>query len=272
MKTKNFALFGILLACSAVALTSCSKNDNGPGYSSITSLSVKVESGNLYDFDTVKAVMEYGDNWDEYVVKEVPYANGVFKIDLPETVDESYLNLMYDDTDEEFSFDGVTISDKTVLGNDIVLEAYKDGGFRGDFRYEKSTATVKSQGSFTYVNKDVTIKGSATEETEIIPGVIIPTKVSINVAFKKGWNIAYTTISMSEKTDSHGNAAANFSMSITTRSPGGLRWYFDGDSGSMLFAPMQRSPQQEVAPEFSGEVQKMVSKYRLFPPASKAIR
>jgi len=232
MKIKRFYLFCIVFTCFGIVLTSCSKKDDGSdilGSSSVTTINAKVENGSSYSFDNVKAVM-YFDNSGEFVVGESKYSNGEFNIELPETVDKAYL---YQIVESEFA--GLTISDKTALGNGITIEAYESGSYEGDFYYGSvsQNGLITSVGGYIYVDRDVNITGSTTETDYDSYNFPIPMTISANVTLKRGWNIVYMTKSVSLKLDGSGNATSGSgTISYTSKEQGGLKWYKDdSDNG-----------------------------------------
>jgi len=277
MKMKKMCLPCIVFICFGFVFTQCNKDDSGN--SSISSINAKVENGSDYNFDNVKAVMYYGDSGDEYVVGQSKYTNGSFTIGLPETIDKMYLSPIISTDDEGVSPDWVTISDTTVMGNGISIEGYQSGNYMGDFYYGSVTqnSTLLSfsmsmiEGAFVYVEKDITMKGSTTETVDF-EGISVPMNGSANVSLKKGWNILFMSISISLKTNVSGDLTSmSGTISLTSKDPGGLKWYFQDDFvGDLLqTSPAQtssvlKSSQLEVTHSFSADIQKLASKYRLF--------
>jgi len=271
MKNKKFyALSVVACFCAGIVFTGCNKDDD-PVYSSITSINAKVENGTMYDFDKVKAVMYNDHDEEEFVVAEGNYTNGGFLINLPETVDQRYLSPMIEQDGEELFPEWLTISDPSVMGGGISLEGYKSGSYQGDFYYMNMTQSESltnyslsmSEATFLYVDKNVTLKGSHTE-TERIEGIQVPIKFSANAPLKKGWNILYLTVNMTIKI-SGTQISANGTTTITTKNPGGLKWYYEDDMGDIFaISSVQKSNQPEIAPIFGIDAQKMISKYRIF--------
>jgi len=267
MKIKRICFFCIVFICSAIVLTGCNKNDNSSGGGAI-STNVKVVNGSSYSFDKVKAVMYYGNDY-EYVVDETNYSNGGFSINLPATIDNTYLLPVIDVDEDDQSLSWATVSDNTAVGNGINIEGYESGSYMGDFYYgtasqnqtSTSISVYMSEGTYIYVDKNVTITGSTTE-TDVSDGLTVNVKSTINATLKKGWNIMYYTISIS----ANGNdGIANGTLSITTKDPGGLKWYYEDDYNNLLGASSTlRSSQPEVATKFSADMQKLISKHRLF--------
>ena len=266
MKIKKICFLCAVLICSGVVFTGCSKDDDGSEISSVTSINAKVENGSDYNFDKVKAVAYYDDFDNEYIYGESNYTNGGFKFDLPKTVDEKYLTLLYL-SDEEAEW--MTISNKNVMGTAINFEAYKWGNCMGKFYYGSTSKNITStnysativEGFCMYVNKDITIKGSATE-TEEIDGVNIPIKNSMNVVLRKGWNIMYIIESLSAKISGGNITSASGTYTGTTQKPCEMKWYYEDDFESYLdLGVVQKPSQPEINPKFSVDLQKLVSKY-----------
>ena len=266
MKMRKFCILCVAACfCAGIVFTGCNKDDDTV-YSSITSINAKVENGGSYNFDNVKAVM-YFDDWDEYVVAEGRYTNGGFSINLPESVNQMYLSPIVE-SDEDDLFPGwLKISDETAKGGGIDLEGYKSGNYMGDFYLTNITETdtetsyslSMSEAGFIYVDKNVTLKGSIIEK-DYIEGIEVPMEASANAALKKGWNILYVTMSLSVKVTTKGITASG-KVIITTKKPGGLKWYFEDDLGVLS---MQKSYQSENKRQFDTDAQKIISKYMPF--------
>ena len=215
---KKFCLLNVI-ACifAGIVFISCDKSDDDPGVSSITSITAQVVKGSDYDLDNVKAVMYYG-NDEKYMVAEGRYEIDKFTIILPSEVNGKYLENIGDDMP-----DGIKISDASASIGAISIEGYKSGDYVDDFYYAKIEIGITEKslsligGGFIYVDKDVTITGSYSEKTD--DGMTL--NVSFNVFLKKGWNIMYALLSMSDK-----NPA--ITIKAVTKDPGGLKWYFAG--------------------------------------------
>ena len=263
---RKFNLFSIALICAGMIFAGCNKKSNDPdGF-----INAKVENGNSYDFDIVKAIMEYDDGHMTLaeVVAEGEYKNGGFSLNLPETINPMYLSLMYDD--EPLPGQEITISDETVMGNGIFIEAYKSGVYMGDFNYvgvtfEETTLSISfsiSQGFYLYVDKDLTMSGSEYVIEEFL-GIDIETNINADVALKKGWNIMYVTLSFSI-----GVGGASGTGLVSTKNPGGLKWYFEDDYLNDLDlggTTMEKSSQSKAVSQYHNDIQKIISKYRFFP-------
>ena len=140
MNMRKFCILCVIACfCAGIVFTGCNKDD-GPVYSSITSINAKVENGSKHNFDNVKAVMYY-DYWEEYVVAEGRYTNGGFSINLPESVKQMYLSPIVESDDEDLFPGWLKVSDETVMGGSIDLEGYKSGNYMGDFYLANITET-----------------------------------------------------------------------------------------------------------------------------------
>jgi hypothetical protein len=191
------AFVSLLAAATFSACSNDNDDDEGGATGAITELTIDVEGAGDIDADTVKVVVE-----DGFVAASVPYPKGKFTLQLPATVDEKYLyTLVWDLSDE------VTVSNRSVkVTDDALVYAYKMGKYVGYFRYR--TGTQEQEGDCTgfpsYVNGDVTVTGTATEEGE---------SYTYNLRLKKGWNMAY-------------NKSTGESTEITTTAPSGMKWYY----------------------------------------------
>jgi len=266
MKIKRICFLYLVLICSGIILTGCSKNDDNSG-SNLSSINAKVINGSSYSFDQVQAVMYYGNGY-EFDVDASNYSNDGFSIKLPATVDNMYLEPMVDINDDDLAW--ITTSDNTVVGNGISVEGYESGSYMGDFYYgttsQNQTSTsiniYMAQGTYVYVDKNVTITGSTTD-TEETDGLSVNVKSTANATLKKGWNIMYYTFSISANVNS---STATGTLSITTQAPTGLNWYYEDDFNNILgVASTLRSSQLQATPYFSAAMQKIISKHRLFP-------
>jgi len=274
MKIKRFYLLSVVFVCFGIVFTGCSKDDNGPGSNTATSINATVYNGSNYSFDNVKAVMYPEKSSNEYVAGSSSYSGGGFNIDLPGTVNNAYLYALVDENSDELSSSWIKVSDNTAIGNSINLEAYKSGNYQGDFYYgaESQNTSLTSfsmsvaEGLYLYVNKDVNITGSATV-TDNVDGIDVPTTTSAEVALKKGWNIMYMITSVSIRVNASGNVtSANGTNLLTTQDPGGLKWYYEDDFNNLLsVSSALRSSQSGVSAKFLDDIQKTVSKYRIFP-------
>ncbi len=203
---KKYFLNAVCLClCAGFVFTSCKKDDDGPGTSSIedNKITATVSASNV---DNVKALVDVsGDNMGNLTgtsVANSSFSNG-FTLTLPATVDAKYL--------EEFDDDdfpsGISVSDKSAKTGEIVIVGYdKAGAQLGTFWYASNTWDA----GFIYADKNVTITGSGTDkygDTEVY-----------NVSLVKGWNIIYGT--ETEKNDVS-------TYTYTTSDPGGLKWVFD---------------------------------------------
>jgi len=199
---------------SALAFTTgCDKNKGGGGGDDpdIPSgngfvINAKVEDGNDYNDEiaTVKAVMYNWDTEEEYSAASCKYANGGFKLTLPETVSAKYLHVIDEDFDD---FEG-TISDPQAKMGFVSIEAYDDDKeYIGSFVHGDFDKSIWVQ--YMYFDRDVTINGYDNEFDD-----------EYNCSFKKGWNIMYITY-----TDS------DYGWLYSTKKPSGAnpKWYFEDD-------------------------------------------
>jgi hypothetical protein len=179
--------------------------DNTTTGNNNNNITVVLENGSSYNeiIDNVKVVIEAANNNE---VTSAPYSDGGFVLELPASVSDYYL------TNIESSFDNsITISNsgaKTVTAD---IRAYKNDKLTGTFYYGTTlNYGISDWASFLlYVNEDVTITGSYTNEVGFVQ--------DINLHLTKGWNIVYIKITF----DNNG-----VHIYETTQSPSGARWYF----------------------------------------------
>ena len=170
------------------AFASCSKDNNSKkddpgGGGGALQINATVVDGNEYNgkVTTVKAWM--GIDGNEYVAASGKYANGGFKLTLPETVPAKYLDDISGVFDEDFEG---TISDKKAkIGGFGAIIAY-DSQDRdiGDFSQEDYEND--SWVGYMYVDRDVTVKGSLSYYDDYEYWT-----ERFDFSFTKGWNIFY---------------------------------------------------------------------------------
>ncbi len=225
---KYFFNAACLCLCAGFALMGCKKDDDdSPGSSSVdNTYTVKVESGSSYNskIDNVKAFID-----ENYEIASGSYANGEFKLDLPETVSSSRLESIAEDMPET-----VTISNKNAkIGVADYIAGYKSGIQVGSFSYSNYSPDKEvdsgCDANLVYVDSDVTVTGSDSGKYGEYTY-----SVSVNVSFKKGWNILYMNFSYSSSAET---------VTVTTKDPGGMKWYFYdySDSKSYQSASVSKS-------------------------------
>jgi len=135
-----------------------------------------VVNGNNYNgiIDDVKMW-----NYTDYVYASCKYANGGFKLNLPETVAEYSLRGIYDAL-QLYYFDG-TISDPEAKMTNTQIRAFdKNANYIGEFWCGDSYYSDNLM-AYVYVDRDVIIQGNA----------YYYDYYQYDCAFTKGWNIMY---------------------------------------------------------------------------------
>ena len=247
-------LSAVACFCAGIVLSGCNK-DNGPGTSSVKSIVAQVVNGVNFnsEIDDVKAVMFYGEEENDYVVAEGTYRNGGFTILLPDAVDNKYLegigNLELTEEFGEGLPDGIKVSDPTARMGYINIEGYKSDEYIDDFIYAKFQISENKisvvGGGFCYVDKDVKITGSVSEVEDGYKMTI-----SFNIFFKKGWNIMYASLSATK---------TGMTISATTKDPGGMKWYYEGDDDLDFLDLFSAQYQPETVTRFSMDKSKLFS-------------
>lgn len=213
-------VFNVLLLAMIIlpwGFISCDKEDKDPieDSSVVNTITAVVENGNDYKIDAVKAFIGNGEiiNFETGEIASSDYKNGRFTLSLPQTIENQYLELLFD---EDEMPDAIKISDVNVKACYLWIEAYQSGTEAGEFEYEYLSAdeTVGIETSYTYVDRDCSIKGSYSEidEDETYNS-------TYNVSLKKGWNIVYVKRTESEKTNT-------YTYEATSSVQSGLKWYF----------------------------------------------
>jgi len=161
-------------------------------------IEAQVFNGDAYNsvFTTVKALANiYSDGTENYFkgveIATGSYSNGGFTLNLPETMNNQYLNKIDDELDLGA---GLTFSDANAKITAIIIQGYNSAGKAiGWFEYSSSNI----EGVICYVDRDVNVIG-ANEDFRV------------NIRFKRGWNLLYF-----EK-------KAN---KVTTQTQYAMRWY-----------------------------------------------
>ncbi|MDR2146671.1 MAG: hypothetical protein LBE91_09475 [Tannerella sp.] len=257
----------VSLLASVFVFGGCRKDDDeldsGDGVG--RKITAKVENGNRYDFDEVKAVTYYGFSDNSAVLAETDYAGGGFTLQLPETVDDRYLSPMEDYADilekslsELVGFSlkfNAELSEEDVNGTVAAIEAHRSGDKEGDFFYmtltenesvTRYTMTI-AEGIFMYSDKSCKITGSSSED-RLIDGIEAWINTAANASLRKGWNILYLTETVEA---SRVTQIITVTMTISSDEPAGMKWYFEDDI-----------PEPELlssAATFSPEIRKAVS-------------
>jgi hypothetical protein len=182
----KFSLSVAAFVCAGFLFIGCNKDDNSLDSTDITAIDAKIVNGTDYNtkIDVVKAMIWVDDessntsNENKHELASGDYTKGGFELDLPETVENSYLSLI--ETDD--MPDGITVSDSEVKGNSVSFWAYKLGDEVGYFNYISQDSTTYA--GFIYVDRNVTIKGSGTDSQ-------YGYKYKYDISLTKGWNITY---------------------------------------------------------------------------------
>ncbi|MDR2130838.1 MAG: hypothetical protein LBP56_06715 [Odoribacteraceae bacterium] len=187
---KHFSMMVFVSLFTAVALCSCGKDDDdGPSGAFDGAVVVAVQNGSSYSskVDSVKVLIVTGENYDQETgsyswagptVAKAAYNGGNFTFQLPATVSSTYLDVLFDNPPA-----GVSISDSKVKTAIARVLAYKEGEQVGEFYYSTGEWTT----IFVYVNGDLSVTGTATDDTG--DGGQYTSK--FNAHLKQGWNKLY---------------------------------------------------------------------------------
>jgi len=142
------------------------------------------------------------------------FSGGKLTMNLPATVNDEYLESMYENAEVPA---GISVSNSGAKGTGGFLVGYdKDGNMLGWFFYGKFDEEKEEflMAALTYVDSDVLITGKTPIESEYIKATAI-----FDCNFKKGWNFMYVIFSGDEEVD--------LVTKTTTSNPGGLVWIFE---------------------------------------------
>ena len=243
MTKSRFNLRNVAIVASLAVVTmisGCDKNNdndqnengdgnNGGNASKVTVTDVINGSSKIANVKVQIYWHDANDEYQGYVIAQMPYKENGFTLDLPATIADKYLDIIAEDAPS-----GITISDKSVKwATDIDIEAFdKNDHYIGDFYMTNSDQSVFAM--WFYVDKNVTIKGETEfreydrRDGEYYDDEEYDNEVHIgkyNIDLKKGWNIVYVS-----ETKSHNNSTGKdvYTSNMTTQKPSGanLSWYF----------------------------------------------
>ena len=236
---KNFLRNITACFLAVCVLTGCKKDDNH--YSSINSITADVENGAIWEeyVDFVYAFIgkNVGNRMQLEIVAEEPYDKGSFKINLHSNIDNSYLQPLQDGENTNFP-EWIKISDKTAMATTtLFLLGANSEDFTGRFYQEKEFeegdnfkhSYSYSTTDYLYVNKDVSLKGSLSQDSAFNVGILkykVQFKEVADISLKKGWNIIYSTTKVDLK--KRGNdVTGTISYKESTQKVDGLKWYYN---------------------------------------------
>jgi hypothetical protein len=215
-----------------ISMISCNNEDTDTyETSSITSIAAVVENGSAFD-SRIDKVVVYTE--DGYQVAIAAYENVRFIIDLPETIESSHLRRVFTYQPD------LQVSNKNALGIGVRLYAYQSESRVGEFFYAKST-DKPTEALFVYVDRAVRITGRQSitwdnAQQNQGPTVFFTHINYHSISLKKGWNIIY----FNETSTQQGRNSIS-TEEITTDTPEGLRWHFNGP-GERTFQPKFHIP------------------------------
>ena len=186
----------------AATFSSCNNDDgNGDdptGATESITIAAEVENFDGVTFDSIVAVAD-----GPVTVGRGAYSSGKLTLTLDATVGSANLQEVFKEIPA-----GLTVSNPNVKGTEnMYVYVYKSGSIAGELSY----GTAEWEGIIRYVDGDVGVSGSFTDEG------ITSTYSSLNL--KKGWNIAYTKTS-------------GMSVTITTTAPQGAKWSYEPSGGN----------------------------------------
>ena len=204
----------IALVAIATAFVSCKKPDSN-GNNVIEAKNVENSSSQIA---TVKAVLFDDVNDEEVYLASCKYEKNGFKITLPKTLSENYLQ-----SGGDYYPEWITISDKNAKVGYFELLAYdKTGDEIGHFYLERKTINEFQDGeaAYFYSDRNFTMKGTdeITEEDEE-NGISYTYSEEYNCSLKKGYNIIYITYDVE-----YNMPNIKVKILLTTQKPSGTNW------------------------------------------------
>jgi len=246
-RTFSLALMGSMIAA-GITMSACNGKSDDTTTSGDSVVEATLEAcDTCTQPDKVNAV-GFNSKGDEVVLATSPFADGKFSLTLPS--DGGEIGLIKVSYIFAESTTPVTISDTSAsVSSQVNFVGLKDGKTLDDelLYAGVSLNIIKMQmvlcyGMYMYIDKDCTAKGtlteadkddeSTTEEGESDDDAEeedVVTTTSVDITFKKGWNIMYMTMTMSI------NAAQETTLlaqSMTTTIPSGvtMKWYYSADA------------------------------------------
>jgi hypothetical protein len=213
----------MLCFSACLVFTSCDKDkDNeNPAGGAVSKIEGTVVNGSDYDVDNIKAmvyeIINVGDGDEGYWYSErveiasSNFTNNRFSLDLPATLDDKYLEFIFDDE--------MDLSDEEAKGTFMNLFGYKSNERVEYLEYSRmpdisATKITFYYSAYIYMDRDVKVTGEYSDEdgdTE-----------KFNMNLKKGWNLMYGTNVYDLVSDVE---IATF----TTTPISGYKWYFDAE-------------------------------------------
>jgi hypothetical protein len=163
-------------------------------------------------------VGDYDSERKQIVLATGTYSNGGFRINLPATVDEKYLepsieNLLEFTSSFLTEYYGMKVSDSNAKYSWVSIYGYdKSDNHVASFSYEVEYKDIAEiTGHYIYVDRDVTITG-------LHKGIYgYSTSTTFNLSLKKGWNIMYAKYSRASDTEGD--------EEWTNDAPSGIKWW-----------------------------------------------
>ena len=242
---KRLVLNYLVIAVLAVAavFTSCKKADVSGEFDGI--ITATVENGNAFD-SKIENVVAWTEGTESQATPAIlaKYVNGEFMIELPATVDDSYLKEIYG------SYPALKVSNKNAKGTSLNIGAFQSGVCVGDFYHAKKSG-IQTEALFVYVDGNVNITGSDSQtiiNKDPYGNILGEHKydISYTVSLKKGWNIMYFT-----EIHSGSSQKTTTKETVSTNVPEGMKWYFNGP-GERTFQP------KSICPIFPPTFQKLI--------------
>jgi len=208
----------------AVVFAECKKDDDDKLTSGAFDgkITATVEKGNAYNslnskVNKVSVMVHYYDIYEDVEFASGTYANGNFTLTLPQPASK-YLFPFWDEEKTEIPA-GVNISENVkVFEVDMfdfeVYDSVNPNNYerRSSLAYGKVGNNSYTQVVFVYADKDFTVTGSSKEEDDKGKW-----EDYYSMSFKKGWNIAYWTETVSGEW---------VIFEGTTKPVSGVKWYF----------------------------------------------
>ena len=232
---RYYILIILVTAIFSVLITSCEKDETNVSMT----VSGTLEFSELYNDEITKVQVDFREPtyWGEVPVfthvtlARVPYSNGAFSLELPEKVDNKYLNqkLSYEDlepyikvsnknvktgvfdfTATDFDEDiANSIEEKNKEGNGVWTYSYKTF----PLVYLKRDEISTTEGLFYYANENCSITGTLTESDG-------HQTITYSMHLKRGWNIVYHTQTQDKQMRIE---------ELSTKSVSDMKWYVRGD-------------------------------------------
>jgi len=203
MKKKFYSFAAFAFFCASLLFVSCNRDVDEPTSGAFDGrITATVVNGSQLNGIVSTVRLVYFEDWGgDVTLATGTFSNGGFSLNLPEAVPSRYLFNIEEIFGGEISDTRTNITFIGIDGGPLSLMGYNREGFPiGQFNRIDRAYSATMWAIYIYVDRGVRITGS--DDWSDFD----------NISLTRGWNIMYTN--------------PNSGGIITTKDPGGLRWFF----------------------------------------------